>query len=64
MSKPQNKLSTIEQRARTRLEQTARQNIQSAQTELAKIEKLGLWLSFHKTFEDYCFGGLVLILWS
>ncbi len=55
MSKQKNKLSTIEQRDLVRLEQVARDRIQSAQTELAKIEKLGLWRSSHKTFEDYCF---------
>lgn len=55
MSKPKNKLSAVEQRDRLWLAQVARDRIQSAQMELAKIEKLGLWRSSHKTFEDYCF---------
>lgn len=55
MSKPKNKLSAVEQRDRLWLEQVARDRIQSAQMELAKIEKLGLWRSSHKTFDDYCF---------
>ncbi|MGL4621486.1 MAG: hypothetical protein ACRCZS_20905 [Chroococcidiopsis sp.] len=54
MSKPKNRLSTIEQRDRTRLEQVARDRIKAAQSELAKIEKLGLWRSSHRTFGDYC----------
>ena len=55
MSKLPAKLSAIEQSDCTRSEQTVRDRIQSALTELAKIEKLGLWRSSHKTFEDYCF---------
>jgi hypothetical protein len=55
MSKPKNKLSTIEQRDLVRLEQVARDRIQEAQSELAKIERTGIWRSSYKTFEDYCF---------
>lgn len=55
MSKSTNKLSAIEQRDRTRLEQVVRDRIQEAQSELAKIERTGIWRSSHKTFEEYCF---------
>jgi hypothetical protein len=55
MSKSKNKLSAVEQRDHTRLEQIARDRIQEAQSELAKIERTGIWRSSHKTFEDYCF---------
>lgn len=55
MSKPQAKLSAIEQSDRTRSEQTVRDRIQSALTELAKVKKLRLWRGSRKTFKDYCF---------
>jgi hypothetical protein len=55
MSKSTSKLSAIEQRDRTRLEQVVRDRIQEAQSELAKIERTGIWRSSHKTFEEYCF---------
>lgn len=49
-----NRLSAQEQRERTRLEQVVSDRICAAQTELAQIEKLGLWRSSHETFEEYC----------
>lgn len=49
-----NRLSKEELRDRQRLEQVARDRIKAAQTELAKIERLGLWRSSHRTFEEYC----------
>lgn len=55
MSKPKSKLSAQEQRDRTRLEEVVTQSIQSAQRELAEIERTGFWRSSHKTFEEYCF---------
>ena len=54
MNKTKDQLSVKEQRDRQRLEQVVRDRICAAQTELAQIEKLGLWHSSHKTFEDYC----------
>lgn len=54
MGKSKNQLSAIEQRDRTRLEQTLRQSIQEAQSELALVEKLGLWRRTHETFSEYC----------
>ena len=49
-----NRLSAQEQRERTRLEQVVSDRICAAQTELAQIDKLGLWRSSHETFEEYC----------
>lgn len=54
MGKSKNQLSAIEQRDRTRLEQTLRQSIQEAQSELALVEKLGLWRRTPETFGEYC----------
>lgn len=54
MSKQKAKLSVQEQRDRIRLEQTVFGSIQSAQRELAEIERTGIWCSSHKTFEEYC----------
>ena len=54
MNKTKDQLSVKEKRDRTRLEQVGSDRICAAQTELAQIEKLGLWHSSHKTFENYC----------
>jgi len=55
MSKSKNKLSAQEQRDRTRLEQVVTQSIQVAQEQLLEIERIGIWRSTHKSFEEYCF---------